>query len=78
MNYSDKRTYQDRREYKIQKEKSDAINLTDRYIVKVIKRHTNLNAKEIRANKELIEMYRFRINLKRVLKNDSTIKRADR
>ena len=70
MNYSDKRTYKERQEYKLQKEKLDTINLTDRYIIKLIKRHTNLNAKDIRANKELIEMYRFKINLKRIIQND--------
>ena len=69
MNYQDKRTYQDRQYYKIQKEKLDCELLTDRYIVKVIKRHTNLKAKDIRDNKELIEMYRFRINLKRIKRN---------
>ena len=70
MSYRDKRTYQDRQAYKIQKEKLDCELLTDRYIVKVIKRHTKLKAKEIRENKELIEMYRFRINLKRIKRND--------
>ena len=70
MSYPDKRTYKERQEYKLQKEKLDTINLTDRYIVKLIKRHTNLKAKDIRINKELIEMYRFKINLKRIIQND--------
>ena len=70
MSYPDKRTYKERKEYKLQKEKLDTINLTDRYIIKLIKRRTNLKAKEIRTNKELIEMYRFKINLKRIMQND--------
>jgi len=70
MSYPDKRKYKERQEYKLQKEKLDTINLTDRYIVKLIKRHTNLKAKDIRINKELIEMYRFKINLKRIIQND--------
>lgn len=70
MSYPDKRTYKERQEYKLQKEKLDTINLTDRYIIKLIKRHTNLKAKDIRTNKELIEMYRFKINLKRIIQND--------
>ena len=70
MSYPDKRTYKERKEYKLKKEKLDTINLTDRYIIKLIKRRTNLKAKEIRTNKELIEMYRFKINLKRIMQND--------
>ena len=70
MSYPDKRTYKERQEYKLQKEKLDTINLTDRYIIKLIKRHTNLKAKDIRVNKELVEMYRFKINLKRIIQND--------
>jgi hypothetical protein len=70
MSYPDKRTYKERQEYKLQKEKLDTINLTDRYIIKLIKRRTNLKAKDIRTNKELIEMYRFKINLKRIIQND--------
>ena len=70
MSCQDKRTYKERQEYKLQKEKLDTINLTDRYIIKLIKRRTNLKAKDIRTNKELIEMYRFKINLKRIIQND--------
>lgn len=70
MSYPDKRTYKERQKYKLQKEKLDTINLTDRYIVKLIKRHTNLKSKDIRKNKDLIEMCRFKINLKRIIKND--------
>ena len=70
MSYPDKRTYKERQEYKLQKEKLDTINLTDRYIIKLIKRRSNLKAKDIRTNKELIEMYRFKINLKRIIQND--------
>ena len=70
MSCPDKRTYKERQEYKLQKEKLDTINLTDRYIIKLIKRRTNLKAKDIRINKELIEMYRFKINLKRIIQND--------
>lgn len=70
MSYPDKRTYKERQEYKLQKEKLDTINLTDRYIIKLIKRRTNLKAKDIRTNKELVEMYRFKINLKRIIQND--------
>ena len=70
MSYPDKRTYKERQEYKLQKEKLDTIDLTDRYIIKLIKRRTNLKAKDIRTNKELIEMYRFKINLKRIIQND--------
>lgn len=70
MSYPDKRTYEQRKEYKLQKEKLDTINLTDRYIIKLIKRRTNLKAKDIRANKDLIEMYRFKIKFKRILQND--------
>lgn len=70
MSKKDKRTYEDRKIYKIQKERLDCELLTDRHVIKVIKRNTNFNSKQIRENPDLIELYRFRLNLKRMLKND--------
>ena len=61
----DLRTYHERKEYKNKKSKEDALILSDRYIVKCIKRHSNLKSKEIRENKNLIELYRLRLKLKR-------------
>jgi hypothetical protein len=66
---NDKRTYQDRKDYKNKVSKKDVESLSDRYIVKLIKRHSTLSAKEIRENTELINLYRLRIKLKRELKN---------
>jgi hypothetical protein len=66
---NDKRTYQDRKVYKNEVSKKETISLSDRYIVKLIKRHSNLSSKEIRENTELINFYRLRIKLKRELKN---------
>jgi hypothetical protein len=66
---NDKRTYQDRKDYKNKVSKKDVKSLSDRYIVKLIKRHSTLSAKEIRKNTELINLYRLRIKLKRELKN---------
>ena len=66
---NDKRTYQDRKDYKNKVSKKDVESLSDRYIVKLIKRHSTLSAKEIRKNTELINLYRLRIKLKRELKN---------
>jgi hypothetical protein len=52
---------------------------SDRYIIKLIRdKDKTLKAKDIRQNKELIELYRLRLMLKRELRNDSTTKRADR
>ena len=65
----DKRTYQDRKDYKNEVSKNDTVSLSDRYIVKLIKRHSILSAKEIRENTELINLYRLRVKLKRELKN---------
>ena len=65
----DKRTYQDRKDYKNKVSKKEVESLSDRYIVKLIKRHSTLSAKEIRENTELINLYRLRIKLKRELKN---------
>jgi hypothetical protein len=65
----DKRTYSDRKDYKNEISKKETISLSDRYIIKLIKRHSNLSAKEIRENTELINLYRLRIKLKRELKN---------
>jgi hypothetical protein len=66
---NDKRTYQDRKDYKNKVSKKEVESLSDRYIVKLIKRHSTLSAKEIRENTELINLYRLRIKLKRELKN---------
>lgn len=66
--YPDKRTYQDRKEYKLKKERLDSELLTDRHVIKVIKRNSNLTSSEIRQNKEFIELYRLRLQLKRELK----------
>jgi hypothetical protein len=66
---NDKRTYQDRKVYKNEVSKKEVESLSDRYIVKLIKRHSTLSAKEIRENTELINLYRLRIKLKRELKN---------
>jgi hypothetical protein len=66
---NDKRTYQDRKDYKNKVSKKEVESLSDRYIVKLIKRHSTLSAKEIRENKELINLYRLRIKLKREFKN---------
>jgi hypothetical protein len=50
-------------------------NITDRYIVRLIKREDkNINILDLKNNKELIELYRSRLILKRELKNDSAIK----
>jgi len=64
----DKRTYKERSLYKIQQERKYVENLDDRYIIKCIKRHSNLKSKQIRENKELIELYRNNLLLKRVVK----------
>ena len=66
--YPDKRTYQDRKEYKLKKERLDSELLTDRHVIKVIKRNSNLTSSEIRQDKEFIELYRLRLQLKRELK----------
>ena len=65
----DKRTYEDRKDYKNEVSKKEVKSLSDRYIVKLIKRHSTLSSKEIRENTELINLYRLRIKLKRELKN---------
>lgn len=66
----DKRTYNDRKNYKNEVSRKETVSLSDRHIIKLIKRHSNLSAKEIRDNTELINLYRLRIKLKRELKND--------
>jgi hypothetical protein len=70
MSKKDNRTYSDRKDYKNESSKKDTENLSDRYIVKLIKRHSSLSAKEIRENTELINLYRLRVLLKREIKND--------
>lgn len=65
----DKRTYNDRKDYKNEVSRKETVSLSDRHIIKLIKRHSNLSAKEIRENTELINFYRLRIKLKRELKN---------
>ena len=46
-------------------------DMTDRYIVKLIKRDDKtISIADIKKNKELIELYRLRLILKRELKND--------
>jgi len=65
----DKRTYQQRSLYKIEQEKKSVKNLSDRYIIKCLKRHSNLKSKELRENKDLIELYRANLLLKRQIKN---------
>lgn len=46
-------------------------NITDRYIVKLIKRDDkSISVSDLKKNKELIELYRLRLILKRELKND--------
>ena len=65
----DKRTYNDRKDYKNEVSRKETVSLSDRHIIKLIKRHSTLSAKEIRENTELINLYRLRIKLKRELKN---------
>lgn len=72
MRKKDNRTYSDRKDYKNESSKKDVETLSDRYIIKLIKRHSKLSAKEIRENTELIHLYRFRVQLKREIKNDRT------
>ena len=72
MRKKDNRTYSDRKDYKNKSSKKDVETLSDRYIIKLIKRHSKLSAKEIRENTELIHLYRFRVQLKREIKNDRT------
>jgi hypothetical protein len=46
-------------------------DMTDRYIVKLIKRDDKtISVSDLKKNKELIELYRLRLILKRELKND--------
>lgn len=46
-------------------------DMTDRYIVKLIKRDDKtISISDIKKNKELIDLYRLRLILKRELKND--------
>lgn len=66
----DKRTYKERSLYKIQQEKKSVENLEDRYIIKCIKRHSDLKSKEIRECNKLIELYRANLLLKRAIKNE--------
>jgi hypothetical protein len=45
--------------------------MTDRYIVRLIKREDkSISIADLKKNKELIELYRLRLILKRQLKND--------
>lgn len=48
-------------------------NITDKYIIKTIRRfNKNLSFEDIKNNKELIELYRLNIQLKREIRNDRT------
>jgi hypothetical protein len=51
------------------------VELTDRYIVKLLKRDDKtINVSDLKKNKELIELYRLRLIFKRGIKNDSATK----
>jgi hypothetical protein len=46
-------------------------NMTDRYIVRLIRRgDKSISIEDLKKNKELIDLYRLRLILKRELKND--------
>jgi len=54
-------------------------NITDRYVIKLIKRDDKtVDINELKKNKELLELYRLRLLLKRELKNDSETKGINR
>jgi hypothetical protein len=45
-------------------------NITDRYVIKLIKRNDkNINILELKKNKPLIEIYRLQLQLKREIRN---------
>ena len=45
-------------------------NITDRYVIKLIKRDDkNIDILELKKNKSLIELYRLQLQLKREIKN---------
>jgi len=66
--YIDKRKYSHRKAYKNKESLFHTETLADRYIVKLIKRHSNLSSNDIRQNTELIILYRNRLLLKREIK----------
>ena len=75
MRFHNKKNNSKNKERKIQWDKkyNEKIknNMTDRYIVRLIRREDkSISIADLKNNKELIDLYRLRLILKRELKND--------